>query len=206
MLAKLLDDLPQTVNKLLFRRLLNEYIGIKTSYYAQNYELTLAKAGKFVEIIFQILSDIAFGTIPEKPNFNKIYKNLENLPDKDLHISLRVLIPRVALTVYTIRSKRGAVHINEEVSPNYIDCTFAVASCDWILSEFLRLYLNKDQNEILRIINSISKIHIPLVEEISGELIILNPKMTAKEQILIILLQKHPNRVQRKDIKRWVKK
>jgi predicted transcriptional regulator len=67
------------------------------------------------------------------------------------------------------------------------------------------LYLTKEQKEVLRIINSISKIHVPIVEEISGELVILNPKMTAKEQILILLLQRHPNPIQRKDIRRWVK-
>ena len=205
MLVELLDDLPQTVNKEFFRMLLDEYKGIKTAYYTQNYELVLAKAGKFVEITFQILSNIAFSEIPEKPNFNEIYKNLENIPERDLHISLRVLIPRVAFTLYTIRSKRGAVHINSEVSPNYIDCTFAVASCDWILSEFLRLYLNKEQNEVLRVINSISKIHLPMVEEINGELVILNTKMTAKEQILVLLHQKYPVPVQRNDLKRWVK-
>jgi len=205
MLVKLLDDLPQTVNKELFRKLLDEYRGIKAAYYAQNYELTLAKAGKFVEITFQLLSDIAFGEIPEKPEFNKICKRLESAPTRSLHESIRILIPRVALTLYTIRSKRGAVHINTEVSPNYIDCTFAMASCNWIVSEFLRLYLTKEQKEVLRIINSISKIHVPIVEEISGELVILNPEMTAKDQILILLLQRCPNPIQRKDFRRWVK-
>ncbi len=205
MLVELLDDLPQTINKELFRILLEEYKGIKAAYYAQNYELTLTKAGKFVEITFQILSDIAFGEIPEKPKFNEICRKLERIPEKDEHISIRILLPKVALTLYTLRSKRGAVHINSEVSPNYIDSTFAVTSCDWIVSEFLRLYLAKEQKEVLRMINSISKMHIPLVEEISGELVILNPKMTAKEQILILLLQKHPNPIQRGDIKRWVK-
>jgi len=205
MLIEILSDLPTTINKDLFKKLLEEYRGIKTAYYTQNYELVLAKAGKFVEITFQILSDIAFGEIPKKPNFNEICKRLEKIPEKDLHVSIRILIPRVALTLYTIRSKRGVVHINNEVSPNFIDSTFAVVSCDWVLSEFLRLYLKKEQAEVLEIINGISKIHIPLVEEISGELVILNPKMTAKEQILILLFQKYPNAVQRKDIKRWVK-
>lgn len=205
MLAELLDDLPQAVNKELFRKLLDEYRGIKAAYYAQNYELTLTKAGKFVEITFQILSDIAFGEIPEKPNFNEICKRLERIPEKDLHVSMRILTPRVAISLYTIRSKRGAVHINNEVSPDFIDSTLAVTSCDWIISEFLRLYLTKEQKEVLRIINSIPKIHIPLVEEISGELVILNPEMTAKEQILILLLQRHPKPIQRKDVRRWVK-
>jgi len=107
--------------------------------------------------------------------------------------------------LYTIRSKRGAVHINKEVSPNYIDCTFVVSSCNWILSELLRLFLTKKQEEVLRIINSISKINIPLVEEINGELVILEQKMTAKEQILILLQQKYPSLIQRSDLKKWVK-
>jgi len=205
MLVELLNDLPQTVNKELFRTLLEEYRGIKAAYYAQNYELTLTKSGKFVEITFQILSDIAFGEIPEEPKFNEICKRLERIPEKDLHVSIRILIPRVVLTLYTIRSKRGAVHINNEVSPNFIDSTLAVTSCDWIVGEFLRLYLTKEQKEVLRIINSISKMHVPLVEEISGELVILNPEMTAKEQILSLLLQRHPNPIQRKDIRQWVK-
>jgi hypothetical protein len=205
MLTELLDDLSENVNKKLFRELIDEYRGIKSAYYSQNYELVLAKAGKFVEITFQLLSDIAFNEIPEKPDFDKIFRKLENIPEKDMHTSIRILIPRVALTVYTIRSKRGAVHINKEVSPNYIDCTFVVSSCDWILSELLRILLAKDHDEILRIINGISKIHIPIVEEIKGEPVILEPKMTAKEQILILLLQKYPNFVQRTDLKAWVK-
>jgi len=35
-----------------------------------------------------------------------------------------------------------------------------------------------------------------------GKLVILNPKMTVKEQILIL---RNPNKVQTKDIKRWLK-
>jgi len=205
MLIELLDNLSEEVNKELFRELIEEYRGVKAAYYAQNYEQTLAKAGKFVEITFQLLSNIAFGEIPKEPNFNEIFRKLENIPEKNIHVSIRILIPRVAMTVYTIRSKRGAVHINKEVSPNYIDRTLAVSSCDWILSELLRLFLTKRQEEILRIINSISKIHVPLVEEINGELVVLEPKMTAKEQILILLLQKYPVPIQRSDLKKWVK-
>lgn len=205
MLTELIDNLSERVNKQLFNELIEEYKGIKTAYYSQNYELTLTKAGKFVEITFQLLSDIAFDKIPDDPNFNEIFRKLENIPEKDEHVSVRILIPRVALTLYTIRSKRGAVHINKEISPNYIDCTLAVSSCDWILSELLRLFLVKDQEEILRIINSISKVHVPLIEEIKGELVILNPKMTAKEQILILLFQKYPDFVQRSELRKWVK-
>lgn len=205
MLTELLDNISEDVNKELFKELIEEYRGIKAAYYSQNYELVLAKAGKFVEITFQLLSDIAFGEIPKEPNFNKIFDKLENIPEKDEHVSIRILIPRVAMTLYTIRSKRGAVHINKEVSPNYIDCTFAVTSCDWILSEFLRLFLTKKQEEVLRIINGISKVHVPIIEEIKGELIILEPKMTAKEQILLLLLQKYPNLTQRGDLRKWVK-
>lgn len=204
MLAEIISDLPENLNKDLFRRLIEEYQGLKTAYYTQNHELTLAKAGKFVEIVFQIVSDIAFGEVPKNPNFNKICKKLEELPE-NLHVSLRVIIPRVAKTLYTIRSKRGAVHINDEVSPNFIDSTFAVASCNWILSEFLRLFLKKEHEEVLEIVNSLSKVHLPLVEEISTELIILRPEMTAKQQILTLLFYQYPKITPKKELKKWVK-
>ena len=205
MLAEVLSDFPSNLSKELFVKLINEYREIKIAHYVQNHEQTLTKAGKFVEIVFQILSYIAFGEIPRNPNFKEISSKLEKEPSEKLHESLRVIIPRVAYTLYTIRSKRGAVHINDEVSPNFIDSTFVVASCNWILSEFLRIFLEKEHNEVLEIINGLSKVHLPLVEEISGELVVLRPEMTAKEQILILLFHKYPEFVSKKELKRWVK-
>jgi hypothetical protein len=149
---------------------------------------------------------VAFGTISKNPKINVLVDKLEKLPLERFPDSIRVIIPRVAKTAYTFRSKRGAVHINDEVSPNFIDSTFAVASCDWILGEFLRLFLKKEHNEVLEIINGLSKVHVPLVEEISDELVILRPEMTARDQVLTLLFHRHPRFVPKKELTRWVRK
>ena len=204
----ILSNLSEKINKELFYIFLNEFREMKEAYYVQNYELVLTKAGKLVELTFQILSDLAFGEIPRQPNINQLIRRLESDERaKELNDSLRLIIPRVAYTLYTLRSKRGAVHVNHEVSPNFIDSTLAISMCSWILSEFLRLFLKSTEIDVLELINTISKINnIPLVEEINGYSVILKPEMTAEEQILIILYFKHPKTVSRKDLNTWVKK
>jgi len=202
----ILNNLSEEVSKELFHRFLKEFREMKEAYYVQNYEHVLTKAGKLVELTFQILSNLAFGKIPKQPNINQLIQKLESDEKaKKLNDSLRLIVPRIAYSLYTLRSKRGAVHVNHEVSPNFIDSALAVSMCSWILSEFLRLFLKTD--DVLELINTISKINnIPLIEEIDGYSVILKPEMTAKEQILLILYSKHPKVVLRKDLNVWVKK
>jgi len=204
----ILSNLSEEINKEIFHRFLNEFREMKEAYYVQNYELVLTKAGKLVELTFQILSDLAFGENPKQPNINQLIRRLESDERaKKLDDSLRLIVPRVAYALYTIRSKRGAVHVNHEVSPNFIDSTLAISMCSWILSEFLRLFLKSTEIDVLELINTISKINnIPLIEEIDDCPVILKPEMTAEEQILIILYSKHPKTVSRKDLNTWVKK
>ncbi len=191
-IKELLSNLSEDINKEKFHRFLNEFREMKEAYYVQNYELVLTKAGKLVELTFQILSDLAFGENPKQPNINQLIRRLESDERaKKLDDSLRLIVPRVAYALYTIRSKRGAVHVNHEVSPNFIDSTLAISMCSWILSEFLRLFLKSTEINVLELINTISKINnIPLIEEIDGRPVILKPEMTAEEQILIILYSK----------------
>ena len=136
-IKELLSNLSEDINKEKFHRFLNEFREMKEAYYVQNYELVLTKAGKLVELTFQILSDLAFGENPKQPNINQLIRRLESDERaKKLDDSLRLIVPRVAYALYTIRSKRGAVHVNHEVSPNFIDSTLAISMCSWILSEF----------------------------------------------------------------------
>lgn len=204
----ILSNLSEEINKELFHKFLDEFREMKEAYYVQNYELVLTKAGKLVELTFQILSDLAFEEISKQPNINQLIRRLESDERaKKLNDSLRLIIPRVAYALYTLRSKRGAVHVNHEVSPNFIDSTLAVSMCSWILSEFLRLFLKFAERDVLNLINTISKINnIPLIEEIDGYSVILKPEMTAENQILIILYFKHPEAVSRRDLNTWVKK
>lgn len=205
MLNSIIDELPDDLNKTLVRDLFQEYKEIKISFHIQNYELTLTKLGKFIETIFQLLSAVAFGETPTHPNFNELSKKLENIPETNQPVAVRILIPRIGLMLYAIRSKRGAVHKNHETSTGYIDSQLALAGCNWIISEFLRIYLKRETSEVQRIIDSISKIPHSLIEEIDGDIIILEPKMSLKEQVLILLHHEYPSSVSNNVIRSRIK-
>lgn len=205
MLNSIVDELPDDLDKTLIRDLFQEYKEIKISFHIQNYELTLTKLGKFVETTFQLLSTVAFSETPTQPKLNELSKKLENIPGANQPVAVRVLIPRVCLMLYAIRSKRGAVHKNHETSTGYIDSQLALAGCNWIISELLRIYLKREPTEVQRIIDSISKIPHSLIEEIDGDVIILEPKMSLKEQVLILLHHEYPSPIPNNVIRSRIK-
>ncbi len=205
MLTSIVDELPDHLDKSLIRDLFQEYKEIKISFHVQNYELTLTKLGKFVETAFQLLSTVAFGETPPHPNFNDLSRKLENIPEANQPVAVRVLIPKVCLMLYAIRSKRGAVHKNHETSTGYIDSQLALAGCNWIISELLRIYLKREAAEVQLIIDGISKIPHALLEEIDGDVIILEPKMSLKEQVLILLHHEYPSSISNNVIKSRIK-
>lgn len=205
MLTSITDELSDSLDKTLVQGLFKEYKDIRISFHIQNYELTLTKLGKFVEIVFQLLSFVAYGEIPVHPKFNYLSAKLEQIPETKQPVAIRILIPRTCLMLYSIRSKRGAVHNNHETSTGYIDSRLALAGCNWILSEILRIYLKREANEVQGIIDSISKIPLSLVEEIDGHVIILEPRMSVKEQALILLHHEYPYSIPSKEIRNRIK-
>lgn len=205
MLNSIVDELPDDLDKTLIRDLFQEYKDIKISFHIQNYELTLTKLGKFVETTFQLLSTVAFSETPTHPKLNELSKKLKNIPEANQPVAVRVLIPKVCLMLYAIRSKRGAVHKNHEASTGYIDSQLALAGSNWVISELLRIYLKREAAEVQLIIDGISKIPHTLLEEINGDVIILEPKMSLKEQVLILLHHKYPSSISNNVIKSQIK-
>jgi hypothetical protein len=114
------------------------------------------------------------------------------------------MIPRVLYSLYTFRSKRGGTHI-KDVNPNHIDATFVISSCDWIISELLRLYHTDDINAIQNLINYIVERKVPIIEEFGDNIRILHTELSVADKILIILYKKHPNYVLTKDLKKSIK-
>jgi hypothetical protein len=201
----IIDDFPEEVDKVILKELFEEYKGIKKSHYTQNFELTLTRLGRFVETLFLLLSAIALKERPKEIKIYELMKKLENLSDESQNVSIRVIIPRIAHSLYTIRSKRGSVHKSDEVSPNEIDSKFVLCGCNWIICELIRLHLKKEPPETVKILNDISRIPLPCIEEIKGDIVLLKGGLKAKDQILIYLLHIYPNAVSRSDIEKFVK-
>jgi len=175
--------------------LLDEYKEIKNFYFSGQHEHAINKSGKYVETVFQILKYILSGELIKNPNINNISKELEKIPKGTIPESIRIIIPRSANAMYTIRSRRGAAHKSHDISPNNIDSEFVISICDWILAEFLRLYHNSDIIEVTKIVNCLVKKKIPIIEEFGDDLCILSDDFSNKEEILLVLYHYYPETV-----------
>jgi len=85
----------------------------------------------------------------------------------------------------------GAEHV-KPTNPDFIDSKFTVASCDWIISELLRIYHKRDPSKINEIIQKVkssktaklSSFETPLANQIDN--------LSIPDLILVILRTKSP--------------
>ena len=68
---------------------------------------------------------------------------LENQPAAPSRVgdrSLRILIPRMLVALYEIRSNRGVGHAGGDVEPNFMDATAVQAMARWVVAELIRIF------------------------------------------------------------------
>jgi hypothetical protein len=150
--------------------------------------------GHFVEVTRRILEIELFGTITpfskELPRFDDAaMKKYEQASEKCE--SFRLLIPRVLLSIYSIRNKRGVGHVGT-VSPNEMDSSVILSSIKWVLAEIVRIKSGLSPGDTQRIVNSIIHREIPILWKKGDIRRILDPAISAKEQTLILLLDEQP--------------
>jgi hypothetical protein len=181
----------------LFEELLEEHDGIRKAFNRKDYEKTLLKTGKFCETTYQLLQEIKDGEHDQQPNRTQLTEDLENLPSDDYPESVRILIPRVANSMYDFRNKRGGAHISP-IDPQYIDAHLTVQGSRWIIAELLRVYGDGDvEVETLKSqVQHLATRSLPLVEEFEdGDIMVLAETDSCKEDILMILYHFYPDRV-----------
>jgi len=181
----LADKIPQV----LVDDILTSYEKILKEFVSLNYEGTLKEGGIFVEHIRRVLVYLKEHKIEnEAPwHFENYMKDLRN--DNNLPESLRILIPRMTLPVYDLRSKRrDVVHVKENVA-SYMDAYFCVTACSWIIAELVREFYKEGLQggqEIIKIIRNLMSEKVPLVEFHNGK-IFVNGDVSCPDEILVIL-------------------
>jgi hypothetical protein len=172
---KMVEDLIESYNELL------------TEYIKGNWKYALLHGGRFIENTFRALYFLATKEeIKEVKNIQKIMETLFQIPEEKAQETIRVIIPRIAYSVYSLRSKRDSVHV-KPIPSGYIDSTFVVTASGWILAEFLRLSHNVEEREIVEMINSLVSRKIPFIEK-HGEETFVTKRLGCKEEILLLLL------------------
>ena len=169
------------------------YRQIARNYTEQRWEPAELNGGKLCEVIHSISHGALAGSMPAsatKPsNMVDACKALEPMRQPGLvgERSFRILIPRLLPFLYEIRNNRGVGHVGGEVDPNREDAEAVMASAKWLMAELVRIYHELPLVDAQAAVDAlVERVH-PLVWEAAGTKRVLNPSLTAKEQVLVLL-------------------
>jgi hypothetical protein len=185
------------------------YREAKRSFYLGGHRLAEVEAGRFCEAAFRMLEFAARGayTPLSRPlRSEMVIKGLEQLPSNAYPDSLRIHIPRSLRVVYDIRNKRDAAHLADGIDPNLQDASLVVGVLDWVLAEFVRLYRHVSPAEAQAVVEALVTRKVPLVENFSGFLKVLDPSLSPSDHCLVLLYHCAPAGATYGELSLWARR
>lgn len=192
-------------------KIIDVYIELKKryakSFFSDEYDAVGISSGKFCEYVYRFLE---FEIFKKYTPFDKHISNFPNelnkltqAPSTSANESIRVIIPRALLLVYTLRNKRGIGHIGGDVHANEIDIATIVKNTDWVVCELIRIYHNLSLEEAQLIVNSLNIKMLPDIWNIDGKKRILKVGLSFSEKTLLLLYNELDNSANIKDLFNW---
>ena len=204
--SRVLAALPKALRE----KLLDSYQKIMSNYLERRWEPSELNGGKFCEVVYSIVDGALKGNFPanaSKPtNMLAACQALEKQsadPNRVGDRSLRVLIPRLLPVLYEIRNNRGVGHVGGDVDPNHMDAEAVQAMTSWVMAELVRIFHGVTTEKAQDTVDALVERKSPLIWEIEAIKRVLDPKMSAKNQVLM-LLHHSTGWVSATDLVNWV--
>lgn len=198
----IIKNLSSHIEASITHELIETYEELLSKHRSRDLEGALTKAGRFVEHTLRAIEYLCTSKTPtEIKSVQQTIRQLENqtaLPE-----SLRLLIPRVVGMIYSLRSKRDAVHV-KEIDPIQIDVSLVVSAASWVIAELIRLYHVSDEKDVVSAMNILSRTAIPMIEAIDGE-VFVGQKVPAVMEMLLLLAHARPLGMSRKELAKSAK-
>jgi predicted transcriptional regulator len=184
-----LSSIPDEILEIVFK----EYQELVNRFSMSDWSPAELNGGRFAEAIYRYLewrksgSYTPIGTTVNRTSVNNSIKDDTSLPD-----SLRFQIRKILDTLFDFRNKRDVAHLGLDIDVNEMDARYIMSASSWILAEIIRLETSLPTRDCQNLIDKVTIKSIPLVEEIEGQLVILNNKLDVKEETLLVLYHLHP--------------
>ena len=192
-------------------RIVKAYLEMKRRFsearFNSSWDTSGLSAGKFCEATFRFLQEhltgtsIAFGK--NIPNFADGCRALIALPATTGIESLRVIMPRALVFLYTLRGKRGIGHVGGDVEANEIDAATVMRICDWIVCELIRVFHSLSLEEAQGLIDALSKRSVPEIWEIAGKKRVMRTDLSYAAQTLLLLYSQPEEAILSEDLFSW---
>ena len=190
------------------RRIVGKYLELRAAFASGDYDTVGLRTGVFSETLLRFLQQqltgthIAFGT--KIGNFAYECHKLEALPKGTGDDSQKLILPRALLFVYTMRNKRGIGHAAGDVDANAIDSATYMRVADWCICDLVRLYHSMSLEEAQALLDAISTRQLPEVWSVAGKRRVLEPSLSYKSQVLLLLHGEEAVGAPSEDLCSWV--
>jgi hypothetical protein len=197
-----LGDLPAGLRG----ELLAEFDKISRNYRERRWEAQNLDGGRLCEVAYTVLDGYTSGGIyaqtASKPQrFEQACKTLENraaYPD-----SARLTIPRVLVSLYDIRNRRGVGHVGGDVDANHMDAEFVLAAAKWIVAELIRMFHSTDVRTATEVVDALVDRTLPVIWEVDGVKRVLDTSLSLSDQTLL-LLYSETSAISEKDLAKYL--
>lgn len=189
-------------------RIIKSYIDLRAGFSTGQYDAAGLRAGVFAEAVARLLQQVLtgahtpFGT--PLPNFADLCRSFERLDKSKGPESLRVIVPRALLLIYTLRNKRGIGHIGGDIEANEIDAATCLRTADWCICELVRIYHKLSLEDAQALLDAISVRQNPTIWTVGGKKRILNTSLTYPDQVLLLLHSVEESAVPSEDLADWI--
>jgi hypothetical protein len=210
--STLLEVALGTIDKSFKKRIINTYLELKErssrALYTNEFDAAGISAGKFCETLFRFVEhELQSGLFTKFSdrigNLVKELSEFEKKPKGLISDSVRIIIPRAIILIYTLRNKRGIGHVGGDVDANAIDSATIVKLADWIMAELIRIYHTLSFEEAQALVDSLNTKSIPTIWEINTKKRILKKGLSFKEQVLLLTYSETDNSVAVEDLFEW---
>lgn len=163
--------------------------------------------GDFVEASVRVLQHLAAGShTPRDRSLPRFDSFLSQMEKSTLDDSLRVHTPRVLQVMYDVRNRRGVGHLPGPVSANRSDAELLMTCVKWILAEFIRLFHSTSHAEAQRLIDTLVRRELPIVQDFEGVLrVIVRRNLSLPDQLLCLLYAAEPSEPTRSQLADWTR-
>jgi hypothetical protein len=190
------------------KKLVEAYLSLKRNYVEDRFEASGLDAGKFCEIALRVAQAQVFGTYEPLgkriANFADACRKLVTSPTASAPESIREIIPRGLVFIYTLRNKRGIGHVGGDVDANRVDAITIVHAADWVMCELVRLYHGLSIEEAQDLVDNLAQRKLPIVWEIAGKKRVLIAGLSTSDESLLLLYGVNDNAVLVEDLFEWV--
>ncbi len=175
--------------------LVSQFLQIRQDVVSQT--LGRSAPGKFVESLVQALQHLERGSHDKQPNVDDYLRNTESratgLPD-----GLKICASRLARAMYTLRNKRNILH-KGEVDPNDFDLRLLLSGAQWIMAELVREFSGTTMQKAGALVAQIQAPVGALIEDFGSKRMV-HAKLSAKDEILVLLHSHYPGAIQLSEI------